>query len=78
MTILSKIIIVLLIGLIIFAIVYFIKSKNKNSIQFILLGIEITLIGGIMILDNTNYYGLEYLIILIGLVFSIIGFVKNT
>ena len=43
-----------------------------------LLGISITLFGGILAVDpDSNLGGIEYLIVLLGLVVSVIGFVKK-
>jgi hypothetical protein len=43
-----------------------------------LLGLSIILVGGIITVDdNSNLEGFEYLIVFIGLIFSVIGFGKN-
>jgi hypothetical protein len=44
----------------------------------LLLGIHITLFGGILAIDaNTNFNGIEYLVVLIGLVISLAGLRKQ-
>jgi hypothetical protein len=53
--------------------------KNWNSINIMLLGIEITIIGGITVLDNnTNIHGLEYILLFLGLIITISGGIKST
>lgn len=52
--------------------------KGVSGIKLMLLGINITLFGGILAVDpNTSLGGFEYLIALIGLIFSIVGFGKK-
>ena len=62
-------------------IVVFIVSvfrKGASGVKVMLLGINITLLGGIIAVDpNSNLGGIEYLIVLLGLVVSIIGFGKK-
>jgi hypothetical protein len=59
----------LVIGLIIFGL-----KKGVSGLKVMLLGINITLLGGIIAVDpNSSLGGAEYLIVLIGLIISIIG-----
>jgi len=52
--------------------------KGVSGLKLMLLGINITLFGGILAVDpNSNLGGFDYLIVLIGLIFSIIGFGKK-
>ncbi len=52
--------------------------KGASGIKIMLLGINITLLGGIIVVDtNSNLGGIEYLIVLLGLLASIIGFGKK-
>lgn len=52
--------------------------KTKTSIQVMLLGIGIILVGGIMAIDTkASFAGFEYLVVFIGLCFVIGGFAKN-
>lgn len=52
--------------------------KGVSGIKLMLLGISIILFGGILALDNnTNIGGIEYVIALVGLIFSIVGFGKK-
>lgn len=74
----AGVIILVFIGLVALIILSFFKFKNKSSLQYLLFGIEITLIGYIIV-SHTNAYlgGYGYCVILIGLTYSIIGFIKN-
>ena len=52
--------------------------KGVSGSKLMLLGINITLFGGIIAVDpNSNLGGFEYLIALIGLILSIIGIGKK-
>ena len=52
--------------------------KGASGVKVMLLGINITLLGGIIAIDtNSSLGGVEYLIVLLGLVVSIIGFEKK-
>ena len=52
--------------------------KGASGVKVMLLGINITLLGGIIAVDtNSSLGGVEYLIVLLGLVVSIIGFEKK-
>ncbi len=52
--------------------------KGKSGLKIMLLGINITLFGGIIAVDqNSNLGGVEYLIALLGLIISIIGLGKD-
>lgn len=54
-------------------------KKGASGIKVMLLGLQITLIGGILAIDpESSLGGLEYFICLAGLVISIIGLVKNS
>lgn len=73
---------ILLIFLVILGlIVIFVVSgfrKGASGLKVMLLGINITLLGGIIAVDpNSNLEGIEYLIVLLGLVVSIIGLGKK-
>ncbi|WP_341962505.1 hypothetical protein NM897_04725 [Planococcus maritimus] len=49
-----------------------------KSIKLILLGISFMILGGILVLDTaTSLGGAEYIIVLLGLIVSIIGFLKD-
>lgn len=53
-------------------------KKGKSGLKIMLLGINITLFGGIIAVDqNSNLGGIEYLIALLGLIISIIGLGKD-
>lgn len=71
--------IVVIPAIIIIGIIVNILSKSaKSGIKFMLLGLSIILASGIIVIDNSsNLGGVEYLIVLIGLILSIVGFVKN-
>ncbi|MDP4091791.1 MAG: hypothetical protein Q8920_00345 [Bacillota bacterium] len=52
--------------------------KGISGVKVMLLGINITLLGGILAVDpNSNLGGFEYLIVLIGLIISIFGLVND-
>lgn len=49
-----------------------------QSIKLMLLGVSIILVGGIVVIDvNSDLGGIEYLIVLIGLLLSIAGYRKG-
>ena len=75
--ILSRMILLVVLGLIVGFIVYGLK-KGASGIKIMLLGINITLFGGIIAVDpNSNLGGIEYLIVLSGLLISLIGLEKK-
>lgn len=56
----------------------FILRKGVSGLKVMLLGINITIFGGIIVVDpNSNLGSIEYLIVLIGLIISIIGLWKK-
>ena len=65
--------------IVMFAGILFISVRNGVSgLKLMLLGINITIIGGIIAVDpNSNLNGIEYLIVLVGLAISIFGFGKR-
>jgi len=74
--ILLTILLFIALGLVAF-IVYGLKD-NVSGLKIMLLGINITLFGGIIAVDPNSYLaGFEYLIVLSGLVLSVMGFVKK-
>ncbi len=73
---LSIIMLIVVFGLIGF-IVYSLK-KGPSGLKIMLLGINITLVGGIIAVDpNSNLAGIEYLIVLSGLIISLMGLTKE-
>lgn len=55
-----------------------ISRKGVSSLKIMLLGISIILFGGILAVDpNSNLGGMEYLIALLGLIISVVGFAKG-
>ncbi|MDM8534169.1 hypothetical protein QUF55_05615 [Clostridiaceae bacterium HSG29] len=77
----NTIIAVVLLLVIVGAIISLVGVSGKNGVsgsKLMLLGINITLFGGIIAVDpNSNLGGIEYLIALIGLIVSIIGLGKK-
>lgn len=77
----ARITVILLFLIILGLIVWFIVSglrKGKSGLKIMLLGINITLFGGIIAVDqNSNLGGIEYLIALLGLIISIVGLGKD-
>lgn len=52
--------------------------KNKKSLETIVFGITIILVGAIFGVDkNLNLSGYEFIIILFGLLLSILGYIKK-
>lgn len=71
----NAIVLLILIVCLIFILVK--KSSDTSGIKYMLLGISIILVGGIIAVDVNSYLGgYEYLIVLVGLIFSIVGFGK--
>ena len=65
----------IVVGYVIFIIV---RNSNTTGVKYMLLGISLILVGGIVAVDaNSNFGGFEYLIVLIGLILSVVGFGKN-
>lgn len=65
----------LLLGGLIFIIA---RKTDKSGLKFMLLGLSIILVGGTIAVDgNSNLEGFEYLVVFIGLIFSVIGFGKS-
>ena len=55
-----------------------VKNRDKSGVKFMLLGINMILVGGIMTFDSHSYLeGYEYLIVSVGFIISIVGFGKN-
>lgn len=57
----------------------FVMLKNTDSgKKYILFGIQVSLIGGILVLDdNIDFNGYEYSIVILGLILSMVGMSKN-
>lgn len=52
--------------------------KTDSGIKCILLGLQVSLVGGILVVDsNIDLRGFEYLFVLLGLILSFIGIRKN-
>lgn len=53
-----------------------IVKKDVSGLKLMLLGLNITLFGGILVVDSTtDLGGIEYLIALVGLIISVVGIV---
>lgn len=64
-----------IVGLFIFLLA---TMSNIPGMKFMLMGISIILLGGVLILDETTRLaGFEYIILCTGLIFGVIGFVKE-
>ena len=64
--------------LILIAIIISVIKKVKSPIYIVLLGIETSIIGGILVLDTRYYIGLiEYLLVISGLIITIVGITKE-
>lgn len=56
-----------------------IRKTNKTSMEIMVLGLAIMLLGGIFAVDpNSNLGGIEYIIVFIGLGITVAGFAKNS
>lgn len=68
-------------GIVLLTLILKMLLKNKNSTDIILLGIEITLIGGILLISKCiNFVGsdiVEISIVFIGLSISLAGILKK-
>ncbi|MDP4146898.1 MAG: hypothetical protein Q8936_20900 [Bacillota bacterium] len=77
----SVISIVLVLFLALFLVVGLVKSslmKDVSGLKLMLLGINITLFGGIIAVDpNASLGGFEYIIVVIGLIVSFVGLGKK-
>jgi len=74
---LSSIIFLFVLALIVGFVFYGLK-KGAPALKLMLLGINITLLGGIIAVDpDSNLAGIEYLIALSGLIISLIGLIKE-
>ena len=68
---------VLFIGLLTFIFLPYLKGGQKiTAVQLMLLGIELTLVGGILAIKEI-FGGLEYIFLLLGMVATILGFTKQ-
>jgi hypothetical protein len=55
-----------------------ILSKRTSGLKIMLLGINLTLLGGIIAVDqNRNYGAIVYLVVFLGLIISLIGLMKK-
>ncbi|WP_417897649.1 hypothetical protein ABN702_15315 [Bacillus haimaensis] len=53
-------------------------TSKISGMKFMLMGVSIILVGGVLILDeNSGLAGFEYLILFTGIIFGVIGFVKE-
>jgi len=78
MALIQGLLIYLLISVLIAGFIILGLKKGASGIKIMLLGINITLFGGIIAVDpNSNLGGIEYLIALLGLIISAIGLGKK-
>jgi len=78
MTIIALVFLVILLMGIILVFINALKSKSKSAIQIMSLGIEVTLIGGIMMLNSSiRFGGIEYVVMLFGIILSFFSFLKK-
>lgn len=73
---------ILILGLILLGIIalviFVLIKKGASGIKIMILGISISIFGGIFVVDPTkNISGIEYIIPLLGLIISIIGYGKS-
>ncbi len=78
MALIPALLIFLVLSVLIEGFVILALKKGVSGLKVMLLGINITLLGGIIAVDpNSNLEGIEYVIVLVGLITSIIGLVKK-
>lgn len=71
-------IITIIIILVLGALIKALSSNGISGIKVMLLGINITLVGGIIAVDpNSNLGGAEYLVVFLGLIISLLGAGKS-
>lgn len=69
---------IIILGLVIGIIIFFGFRNGASGLKLMLLGINVTLTGGIIAVDpGASLGGIEYLIILLGVIISIIGLLKK-
>lgn len=60
------------------AVIAYSSRKGVSSLKIMLLGIGMTIFGGIIAIDpDSNLGGIEYLIVFVGFLISLVGFVKK-
>ncbi|MBM7619648.1 hypothetical protein JOC95_001500 [Bacillus tianshenii] len=53
-------------------------TSKISGMKFMLMGISIILVGGVLIIDeNTRLAGFEYFMLFTGLIFGVIGFIRE-
>lgn len=64
-------------GILVVIVIYSLR-KGTSGIKIMLLGLNLTLFGGILAVDpDSNLRGIEYLIAFIGLIISAVGLLKS-
>ncbi len=64
--------------LVFFLVFLLVRKSNTSGTKFMLLGTNVLLMGGIIAIDGkSDLGGIEYLIVLIGLIISVVGFGKE-
>lgn len=59
--------------------VYVVSEKDTSGIKMMLLGINITIFGGILVIDPNSYLkGIGYCTSFVGLIISLIGLGRNS
>ncbi|MGM0837908.1 MAG: hypothetical protein ACQEV7_17350 [Bacillota bacterium] len=75
MTLSVALLLIFLVGFLIFFIGWI---TDIQGIKFMIFGLSIILVGGIIILDDsTRLAGVEYLIMIFGLIFAVVGLSKK-
>lgn len=77
MLFINSLMFLLVLGIITVAIISIFKRRIVSGVKVMLLGLSIILSGGIIAVDpSSSFGGIEYLIVLVGLIISIVGFGK--
>jgi len=73
-----RLILFAIVCIIVFGFIAYGIEKGASGHKIMLLGINITLLGGIIAVDpDSSLAGIEYLIALCGLIISLVGFAKK-
>ncbi len=58
--------------------IYVILKKVDSGKKYMFFGLHVSLVGGILVLDNNiDFNGFEYIIVILGLILSVVGMSKD-
>ena len=77
-TIFILLLIVLPLSIYLLYLIYAMIKNTDSGLKCIVFGLHVSLVGGIVILaDNIDFNGFEYIIVIFGLIISIVGMRKD-